>query len=331
MREAVRKALKGFINPKPPTELARNFRSLAADRLSCFEDLLRKTYFTRPIWGGEGASAGYLDTEVGRIDLADHMLGRLEDFRAKVIPWLNDARPLRGARILEIGCGTGSSTLALAEQGAEVTAIDVDEPSIEVAKDRLRAYELDAEFDIVNATDAAARFSAREFDFIIFFASLEHMTHEERMQAMERTYRMLRPGALWSVIETPNRLWYFDIHTSSLPFFMWLPDELAFAYSRQSPRHPFSLAFREYSESQMLSFLRHGRGVSFHEFEVTLGPVEALNVVSSLEDYLQRRSLLRSILQRLRTQTKYKSFIRRICPEIHQGFFEPILDLIVRK
>jgi 2-polyprenyl-3-methyl-5-hydroxy-6-metoxy-1,4-benzoquinol methylase len=331
MRTAVRKVLKTIINPRPPRELARNFRSPAADRLRSLEDALRKTYFARPIWGEEGASAGYLGTEMGRNDLADHMLGRLENFRATVIPWLNQARPLRGARILEIGCGTGSSTVALAEQGAEVTAIDLDEPSVEVAKDRLRAYDLDADFDIVNATDAAARFSSRDFDFIIFFASLEHMTHEERMQAMERTWRMLRPGGLWSVIETPNRLWYVDFHTSLLPFFMWLPDELAFAYSRHSPCRPFALAYREYSEAQMLNFLRHGRDVSFHEFEVTLGPVESLNVISSLEGHLQQRSWRRYIAQRLRKQARYKSFIRGLCPKVHNGFFEPVLDLIVRK
>jgi 2-polyprenyl-3-methyl-5-hydroxy-6-metoxy-1,4-benzoquinol methylase len=331
MRTAVRKVLKTIINPRPPRELARNFRSPAADQLRSLEDVIRKTYFERPIWGEEGASADYLETEIGRSDLADHMQGRLETFRATTIPWLNQARPLRGARILEIGCGTGSSTVALAEQGAEVTAIDLDDPSLKVAKSRLRAYELNADLHIVNATQAADRFSSSQFDFIIFFATLEHMTHEERMQAMSGTWGMLRPGGLWSVLETPNRLWYDDFHTSCLPFFMWLPDELAFAYSRHSPRHPFALAYREYSESQLLSFLRHGRGVSFHEFEVTLGPVETLNVISSLEGYLQQRSWRRYIAQRLRKQTRYKSFIRGLCPKVHSGFFEPALDLIVRK
>jgi 2-polyprenyl-3-methyl-5-hydroxy-6-metoxy-1,4-benzoquinol methylase len=331
MRTAVRNVLKTVINPRPPRELARNFRSPAADRLRSLEDALRKTYFARPIWGEEGVSAGYLDTEIGRTDLADHMQGRLETFRATIIPWLNHARPLRGARILEIGCGTGSSTVALAEQGAVVTAIDLDDPSVEVAKTRLRAYELDADLHIANATETADRFSSSEFDFIIFFAALEHMTHAERMQAMSGTWRMLRPGGLWSVAETPNRLWYFDFHTSWLPFFMWLPDELAFAYSRYSPRQPFSLAFRTASESEMLSFLRHGRGVSFHEFEVTLGPVETLNVISSLEGHLQQRSWRRYIAQRLRKQTRYKSFIRGLCPKVHNGFFDPALDLIVQK
>jgi 2-polyprenyl-3-methyl-5-hydroxy-6-metoxy-1,4-benzoquinol methylase len=331
IRTDVRKVLKAIINPRPPRELTRNFRSPAADRLEPLEDALRKKYFTRPIWGDAGVSAGYLDTEIGRSDLADHMQGRLEHFRTLFIPWLNQARPLRGARILEIGCGTGSSTVALAEQGAVVTAIDLDESSLEVAKTRLRAYELDADLQIANATETADRFSSSEFDFIIFFAALEHMTHAERMQAMSVTWRMLRSGGLWALTETPNRLWYFDSHTSWLPFFMWLPDELAFAYSRYSPRQPLSLAFRAYSEPQMLSFLRHGRGVSFHEFEFTLGPVETLNVISSLEGYLQQRSWRRYIAQRLRRETRYKSFIRRLCPKVHDGFFDLNLDLIVRK
>jgi S-adenosylmethionine-dependent methyltransferase len=294
--------------------------------------MLREQYFTRPVWGEEGAAANYLETEEGRADLADHLSLRVETFRAKVVPWLNHARPLHGARILEIGCGTGSSTVALAEQGAAVTAVDLDAPSLAVAAARLRAYELQAEIHNINAVEAAERFSGHEFDFIIFFATLEHMTHAERMRAMTDTWRMLRPGALWSVIETPNRLWHMDLHTSWLPFFMWLPDELAFAYSRRSPRSPFCRAYRESSESQMLNFLRHGRGVSFHEFEVTLGPVETLDVVSSLEGYLQQQSWLRYLAQRLRRrQARYSAFIHSLCPRIHGGFFEPFLELIVRK
>lgn len=93
------------------------------------------------------------------------------------------------------------------------------------------------------------------------------------MQAMQDTWRALQPGALWCVIETPNRLWFIDDHTSRLPFFNWLPDELAFAYSRFSAREPFRSSYRALSETTFESFLRHGRGVSFHEFALTMGDV----------------------------------------------------------
>ena len=38
--------------------------------------------------------------------------------------WLNELRRLDGARVFEIGRGIGSSIMALAEQGSDVTGID---------------------------------------------------------------------------------------------------------------------------------------------------------------------------------------------------------------
>jgi predicted SAM-dependent methyltransferase len=49
----------------------------------------------------------------------------------------------------------------------------------------------------MNATEVAAAFEDRAFDLIIFYASLEHMLIEERLQAIADTWAMLRPGDLW--------------------------------------------------------------------------------------------------------------------------------------
>jgi 2-polyprenyl-3-methyl-5-hydroxy-6-metoxy-1,4-benzoquinol methylase len=49
---------------------------------------------------------------------------RLQMGRYELIPWLEHTMPLRGKRILEIGCGTGAATVALAEQGANVAALE---------------------------------------------------------------------------------------------------------------------------------------------------------------------------------------------------------------
>jgi S-adenosylmethionine-dependent methyltransferase len=288
------------------------------------EGSLRHNYFAR-------FPPGYLSTTWGKNDLGDHIFGRLEGDRQKIIPWLDKARPLGNTSVLEIGCGTGCSTVALAEQGAKVTAIDIDEGSLVVANERSRAYGLDVSFAHANAMDANKLFSDQHFDYIIFHATLEHMTVEERIAAMRATWDMLSEGGLWCVIETPNRLWYFDAHTSLLPFFMWLPDELAFEYSRFSPRDNYRELYREQTDQSRLNFLRRGRGVSFHEFEISMKPVRALRIKSSLNVTYGERGITRILKRRFSHEYRYISLLRRIAPDLHEGFLQSFLYLIIEK
>lgn len=307
-----------------PAHIKANFRTIDKPRVDLIERSLRNHYFA-------SFPEGYLSTDWGRNDLENHLSRRLETDRTVIIPWLDETRPLRDTSILEIGCGTGCSTVALAEQGAKVTAIDVDESSLVVAGERCRAYGLEVDFAQANASDIKGLFSDRQFDYIIFYAALEHMTLEERLSAMKVTWDSLADGGLWSVIETPNRLWYYDLHTSLLPFYMWLPDELAFAYSRFSPRVNYRELYREYTDESRLHFLRRGRGVSFHEFELAMKPIGALRIKSSLDVTKRRRGLLGLVRRRFSSEYRYISLLRKIAPELHEGFLQSFLYLIIEK
>ena len=327
----LRTLAKQFIAPKAPKELSKNFKLTDTTGIEEIISSLKRHYFTRSIWEGTLSSEDYLSSEDGRNDLLNHLEVRLNEFRQIIIPWLNDTKPLLGASILEIGCGTGSSTVALAEQGAKITAVDIDEESLTVAKDRCGVYRLTVNFLKANGTEVYQLLKGQHFDFIIFFACLEHMTNDERLIALKDTWDMLPAGGLLCVIETPNRLWYYDDHTAHLPFYMWLPDKLAYLYSRKSPLKAFSNSYREYSEKGMLSFLRHGRGVSFHEFDIAIKNVKDLNVVSCLPFYLRKNNILRELWCRTKSDAYYESFIAKQAPGINRAFFQPSLDLIIRK
>jgi 2-polyprenyl-3-methyl-5-hydroxy-6-metoxy-1,4-benzoquinol methylase len=320
--------------PKVPAHLAQRFTPLSPAQAHELAASLQTNYFPRRVWGDvELTSAQWLATPEGQRDLDDHTQRRLHVFRTQVVPWLDSARSLSGARILEIGCGTGASTVALAEQGANVTAIDIDEESLVVARDRSRLHGVAAEFLRVNGAATDELPPLGQFDFVIFFACLEHMTYAERLGAMRATWSGLKPGALWCSIETPNRLWFFDEHTSLLPFYNWLPDELAFDYSRYSQREPFRRSYRESTPAAFESFLRHGRGVSYHEFELTMKDAAQLDVVSSLPLWLRRDGFLgwRALKRMRKRKDRYERLIASLRPDLHRGFFTPWLDLIIRK
>jgi S-adenosylmethionine-dependent methyltransferase len=271
-------------------------------------------------------------------EFQNHLIRRLELNRSQIIPWLDDVRPLAGASVLEIGCGTGSSTVALAEQGAHVTAVDADEPSVDVARERLRLYGLDCRLIAVNADRVHREVAGERFDFVIFYASLEHMLYQERLTAIRATWELLPVGGHWCVVEAPNRLWYYDHHSAHLNYFMWLPDELAAAYLRFSPRAEVRELIAQPAEAdgapgreELETLLRLGRGVSFHEFELALGPLAALHVVSSLERFERRRDKALWLRWRLSRAYRYESLLATISPEVPRAFLQPELNLVLRK
>ena len=315
-RQAARKLLWPV-----PAHLRQRHINPGDEAIQAVERSCRANYYKG--WRGEArySKEGFEE------DLRDNVSQRLESDREKVVPWTDAAMPLQGKRILEIGCGTGSSTVALAEQGAVVTGIDIDEDALVVARERCRAYGLQAEFRAMNAQSLARTFRQDEFDLIIFFASLEHMTIDERLGALSDAWDLLPRNGMLSVVETPNRLWYYDDHTSYLKFYHWLPDELAFHYSRFSPRENFREVYRKYDPASQEHFLRRGRGMSFHEFDLAIKPVKELRVVSSLSSF---RGLRHKIRQR-RTDRAYKAMLMRIFPGIHEGFFDSDLYLILQK
>lgn len=76
---------------------------------------------------------------------------------------------LRGARILDAGCGTGAMSTELAQRGAQVTAVDISPQLIDIAKRRLHPALTDqVDFQAGDMSDPALG----HFDFTLAMDSL---------------------------------------------------------------------------------------------------------------------------------------------------------------
>ncbi len=300
-RQLVRRLL---IDVEPPQHLARKFRQIAGVPF---------------------------DVNLEEDEIGDTFAGRVTIARRYVVPWLSRARPLEGCRILEIGCGAGASTIAFAEQGCHITGVDIDSEAIAKAEKLCKAHGFDANFLVANATDVPRVLAGQRFDFIIFYASIEHMTHEERIEAIRGTWNMLAPGDFWCITGTPNRLWLYDYHTAYLPFYFWLPDDLAMAYAAQSKRKGFRELYTDRSEENTLHFLRRGRGVSYHEFDLAMRPTPTLDVISSMGIEWREQRALNKWRWQFTNDFAYEKCLRRAAPDIHPGFFQRSLDILIRK
>ncbi len=317
----IKPLLKKIVFPIPKN-LSRNFINISEKDKESLKNCLIENYYI-----GWRKSSNY-SAENFISDLNVHLIERLNNDRREIIPWLNNSRSLSFQKILEIGCGTGSSSIALSEQHALVTGIDVDEGAINVAKEKARIYGQNIKFKCMNSDGLIKNFDKGEFDHIIFFASLEHMTLKERLSSLSNAWELLNKGGLLTVIETPNRLWYFDGHTSMMPFFHWLSDDIAYQYSKFSKRQNFNNLYNDFSDKDsVLHFLRRGRGLSFHEFDLAISNSENLNVISSLSSFQGIRYDMRmTALDR-----QYKKLLTKINKNIDKSFFDKFLYLTVKK
>ncbi len=98
---------------------------------------------------------------------------------------------LRGARILDVGCGAGLLSEALAREGAHVTAIDLGPDLIKIAK--LHTLESGVEVDYrLTSVEALAEESPGSFDAIACMEMLEHVPNPGAIIAACAT--LLKPG-----------------------------------------------------------------------------------------------------------------------------------------
>jgi SAM-dependent methyltransferase len=237
---------------------------------------LLETYF-------KGSQVENSNSEADLRHLHDHVRGRFDNCRQWFMPWLRRVLDLNLSRVVEIGCGTGSTTAALALDAREVEAYDIAGVSVEAARRRLQVMGLTNvrfhEHDPDHMLDGIReQHFPQTVDCFVLFAVLEHQLVHERLATLKTCWNLLRPGGLLVVADTPNRLGWHDFHTSWLPFFDALPDDLALRYADRSPREDFRneiAAARAKSDiDARLSLARMGRGVSYHEFELALGDVE---------------------------------------------------------
>lgn len=90
-----------------------------------------------------------------------------------------------GARVLEVGCGTGMLTSALVQRGARVTAIDVSAPLLASAGRRLAGT--DARFLFASASELG--FASNTFEWVIGSSVLHHLDVPQALREFRRVLK----------------------------------------------------------------------------------------------------------------------------------------------
>lgn len=116
--------------------------------------------------------------------------GELFDTEKKVF----DRYFRKPGRVLDIGCGAGRTTRALADRGFDVTGIDVSEEMVE----RGRALFDDLDIRIGDAT--SLQFEPETFEYVLFSWGGIDVIHPERnrIRTLREIHRVLEPGGVFA-------------------------------------------------------------------------------------------------------------------------------------
>lgn len=109
-----------------------------------------------------------------------------------------------GHRVLEVGCGDGTTSRLLAEQGNQVRSIDVSQVALWAASQHLAGSSRDLTYE--HGDGRKLQFPDESFDFVVSEHLVEHLSLDDMRIHLTEVRRVLQPGGCY-LISTPSRLW----------------------------------------------------------------------------------------------------------------------------
>ncbi|MCZ2723362.1 bifunctional 2-polyprenyl-6-hydroxyphenol methylase/3-demethylubiquinol 3-O-methyltransferase UbiG [Marinomonas sp. 15G1-11] len=126
------------------------------------------------------------------------------------INYINDAVSLQDKKVIDIGCGGGILSEAMAALGAKVKGIDMGEAPLGVARLHLLESNLEVDYERITAEEIAAR-EAGQYDVVTCLEMLEHVP--DPASVITACAKLVKPGGhvFFSTINRNPKAYLFAV------------------------------------------------------------------------------------------------------------------------
>jgi len=116
------------------------------------------------------------------------------------IPEFADFKKWAGKKVLEIGCGIGTDTINFARAGAQVSAIELSEKSLDLIRQRAKIYGLEDRIKLycINAEELSKIVKVEPYDLIYSFGVIHHTPSPEKL--IEEIEKYTKPGSVLKIM-----------------------------------------------------------------------------------------------------------------------------------
>ncbi len=153
------------------------------------------------------------------------------------------ARVQPGERALDLCCGTGDLTLALAKRGAHATGLDFSDAMLQVAKEKADRIGAKSKIELIRGDAQQIPFPDNTFDILTIGYGLRNLADLDA--GLRDMLRVTKPGGRIVTLEfgkPGNTVWraiYFSYLKFALPIFgkLFVGNSVAYGYILESLTH----------------------------------------------------------------------------------------------
>lgn len=133
----------------------------------------------KKFWNDRPCNIRHSDLEVGTREYFEEVEKRKYFVEPHILDFA-DFKSWKGKSVLEIGCGIGTDSINFLRNGAKLTAVDVSEESVKIAKKRANIFGFDHScMNVMNAEELDL--DNKSFDLVYSFGVIHHSPNPKKI------------------------------------------------------------------------------------------------------------------------------------------------------